>query len=62
VQVVLLQRQLGEALAELQANRERLAEVHAIQVGVGGGVDVRVKAAPANIAGHGTKLFDASLK
>ena len=33
LQVVLLQRQLGEALAELQANRERLAEVEAIQVG-----------------------------
>lgn len=31
-QVVLLQRQLGEALAELQTNRERLAEVQAIQV------------------------------
>lgn len=37
VQVVLLQRQLGEALAELQANRERLAEVQAIQVCVCGG-------------------------
>ena len=32
LQVVLLQRQLGEALAELQANRDRLAEVEAIQV------------------------------
>jgi len=36
LQVVLLQRQLGGALAELQANRERLAEVEAIQVGCRG--------------------------
>jgi hypothetical protein len=57
--VVLLQRQLGVALPELQANRERLAEVHAKQVGGG---DVWVTAAPANIAGHGVRLFDASLK
>lgn len=33
-QVVLLQRQLGEAMAELQSNRERLAEVQAMQVGM----------------------------
>jgi hypothetical protein len=33
-QVVLLQRQLGEALAELQISRERLADMQAIQVGV----------------------------
>jgi hypothetical protein len=33
VQVLLLQRQLGEALAELQISRERLAEAQAVQVG-----------------------------
>lgn len=32
-QVLLLQRQLGEALAELQISRERLAEAQAVQVG-----------------------------
>lgn len=33
-QVLLLQRQLGEALAELQISRERLAEAQAVQVGI----------------------------
>lgn len=34
MQVLLLQRQLGEALAELQISREHLAEAKAVQVGV----------------------------